>query len=730
MANKKEKSLRRIKKNHAWVSMLLFFLVTICTVGILAFLLDSFVYYVMDAKILDEYESIEYMAKLYDTASESNDGIYNLLNEEGRSYLILDDQNRILYQHGKNTCSIRSGTLELSRYSDQINVYVDSEIGFLYPSSDRTTSIDIVSMLNELDDDSRDEEDLKMLLGMKPDGEFEYAWDEIPDGWDGELNDSEMVTSIWSDTDEEGTLFDKLMEIDRLELPIWIALDVKDGTQKLVGKASISFDMKEVFLVVTCITAIGLLLLVILVIMLVHMISSLVGQKRLLKLFLTDVVTKGNNYMWFLIRGEQFLRKKSEAKNQYAVLNLTIVKYNNYCVCHSLEEGEKILCKVHDLLVQNLQKKEMCAHAAAAEFPLLLKYTDDLAFKMRIQEMLLQLEKIDAVHNFRFHVGVCILGVETDKNGKPVRRKNINLEKEYNNACAAVMTLEASDDSGIAFFDEKLVEEQKWIDSVQEKQRAALEREEFQVYYQPKYDPKTEELRGAEALIRWQSPELGFVSPGRFIPIFEKNGFITEIDHYMIRHAARDQKAWLDQGYHCVPVSVNVSRAHFIETDLAEQIRDMVDQEGTPHDLIEIELTESAFFDDKKALVTTIKRLKEYGFSVSMDDFGSGYSSLNSLKDMPLDVLKLDAEFFRGETEDGRGEIVVSEAIQLAKNLNMRIVAEGVEVKEQVDFLARQDCDMIQGYYFSKPLPKDEYQQRMHNQTTSLTESSEEDADL
>ncbi len=188
---------------------------------------------------------------------------------------------------------------------------------------------------------------------------------------------------------------------------------------------------------------------------------------------------------------------------------------------------------------------------------------------------------------------------------------------------------------------------------------------------------------------------------------------ITEIDHYMLAHVAADQKRWLDAGFKCVPISVNVSRAHFIESDLAEQIRDIVDAATCPHELIEIELTESAFFDDKKALIETINRLKGYGFAVSMDDFGAGYSSLNSLKDMPLDVLKLDADFFRGTSDDGRGEIVVSEAIRLAKNLNMRIVAEGVEVKEQVDFLASEGCDMIQGYYYAKPMPGTDYEQRM-----------------
>ena len=315
---------------------------------------------------------------------------------------------------------------------------------------------------------------------------------------------------------------------------------------------------------------------------------------------------------------------------------------------------------------------------------------------------------------FHFHAGVNVMKPAMDENGRIHRRKNVNIEDEYNKACAAKNRLLDNDDSAVSFFDTNLVEEEKWVDTVNEKQLEALKNEEYKVYYQPKYDPRTNELKGAEALIRWESPEFGFVTPNRIIPIFEKNGFIVNIDNYMITHVARDQKMWLDKGLKCVPVSVNVSRAHFVDADLAEQIRDMVDREGAPHNLIEIELTESAFFDDKKAMISTIKKLKNYGFQVSMDDFGAGYSSLNSLKDMPLDVLKLDADFFRGENAGERGDIVVKEAIKLAKSLNMRTVAEGVEEKEQVDFLAEQGCDMIQGYYYAKPMPKTDYENRMH----------------
>ena len=463
-----------------------------------------------------------------------------------------------------------------------------------------------------------------------------------------------------------------------------------------------------------CVAILAMLAFLFFIVILVSAIRGVLIQRKMFTMFFTDMATNGHNWMWFLLRGEQFLRKRSSAKDTYAVVNLVFVNYRNFCVCHSIEAGERMLKKVYSLLSSHCKKKEMVAHVSNSNFALLLQFEDMDRLVIRIREILEELEQIDTDHRFGFQVGISSIDIQKNEKDKVVRRKNLDLELEYNNACTARATLSDSEESGVAVFDEKLVEEQKWIDLVTERQKTALEQEEFLVYYQPKYEPGTDQLKGAEALIRWQSDEMGFVPPGRFIPIFEKNGFITEIDHYMLEHVAKDQKGWLDQGYQCVPVSVNVSRAHFIESDLAEQIRDIVDKIGTPHEYIELELTESAFFDDKKALINTITKLKEYGFSVSMDDFGSGYSSLNSLKDLPLDVLKLDAEFFRGDTRGKRGELVVSEAIRLAKSLNMRTVAEGVEEKGQVDFLAEQGCDMIQGYYYAKPMPKNEYEQRIN----------------
>ena len=496
-------------------------------------------------------------------------------------------------------------------------------------------------------------------------------------------------------------------------MPVWQDTLLSDGETHFYAKASVVITVKDAliwfvsYLVITVLIAIVILLLVIAAIV------NHIRNRRTLAVLFGDPVTGGKNMNWFVYYGNRIIRKKKNRDRKYAVVSIELVKYNLYCVCHSMSAGEELLRNINDCLTKNILKKELCARVSSAEFVLLLKYTDEARIQKRVSHIISQLEALSEEHKFGFQAGITV--VDPTKTGEVLKNGHIRMDikKEFNYAKAAAGALAATDESGVALLDDKMIEEQKWVDTVCEKQQSALDNEEFVVFYQPKYDPRTDKLTGAEALIRWQSPEFGFIPPGRIIPIFEQNGFITQIDHYMIRHVARDQKKWLDEGKSCVPVSVNVSRAHFAEDDLADQICALVDEEKAPHELIEIELTESAFFDDKKAMLAAIAKLKNYGFAVSMDDFGSGYSSLNSLKDMPLDVLKLDAEFFRGDGGDGRAQIVVSEAIRLAKNLNMRTVAEGVEVKEQVDFLAKEGCDMIQGYYYAKPMPADEFVTRI-----------------
>lgn len=679
---KKNKVLKIVRKNNIWVTVVLCVIVATASGVFLTAFSSAFTTYIINSKILDEYDAVEYMAKIYDLNNvEDGENVYSVLNEEGRTYFISDKHGNIIYQNGENTMGKNNGKISvpISRSEEkEVTLYMD----------------DITDDIFETNDDGN--------LTIRPLALVYYSI-KIADESNPQVNKKRVA----------------------MDLPLWVSVEVKEGKQIFYGKINFRVMLSDIVFWLTFIVVGIALVGCIIALMLVNMFTTLMNQRNMSKVFFTDPITKGHNWMWFSVRGEQLLKKRRSAAVSYAVLDLVFVKYRNYCVCHSVVEGEEMLYKVDRILNESIGKKEMAAHYASANFALLLKFKNREDLKARIQQIIDKLEKIGKDHKFTFHVGVYVVENITDEKGRAKRRKDIDIEREYNNACTARSTLEDSDESAIAFFDENLLEEQKWIDIVMEHRRSAIENEEYVIYYQPKYDPKTNKLRGVEALIRWNSPELGFKSPGTFIPILEKNGFIQDIDHYMITHVARAQKAWLDAGYECVPASVNVSRAHFIEDDLAEQIRDAVDAEGCPRNLLEIELTESAFFDDKKALIDTILKLKEYGFMVSMDDFGSGYSSLNSLKDMPLDILKLDAEFFRGDINGGRGEIVISKAISLAKSLNMLTVAEGVEFKEQVDFLAEKGCDMIQGYFFAKPMLGEEYADKM-NRKEGFEDSKEE----
>ena len=685
MKRNKAKQICKIKHHHILGRVILLFISILVMYGFISFFMYILGDYLLHTKMTSEYMIISNMAGLYEKSVDRDSDAYAfpILDSLKRDYIIQDSDGGEIHSNRPATITKEKFVLPLTTDFSDIEVYKDADNYFMI---DRNGDISL---------------DYKSI--------FKSIW-----------KNKKVSVQLEKDfdADEEKRLIINLQDLnssiyESIQLPIWISIPVKEGQERFIGKAffNINFvDLGLFFVFIIIMLILGISFILFLFFNIIHEIRHYQKSKKLL---FFDDVTKGYNYNWFLYAASKELSKMKNAQKKFAVIDLQFLKYRNFCACHSIAEGEKQLKLIHDTVKKGLQKNEILAHSTPANFVLVLESTDIEQTKNRMQDLIRELEHVSREHSFKFHSGITSVAVWKNASGKIVRRKNYDPEIDYNNACTARATLNESEDSGVAVFDDKIIEEQKWKNEVQEEQMNALKNEEFIVYYQPKYNPGTEKLCGAEALIRWQSPKHGFVPPGRFIPIFEKNGFITEIDHYMLSHVARDMKQWQDAGMNCVPVSVNVSRAHFIETDLAEQIRDIVDEAGADRRLIEIELTESAFFDDKKALVSTILKLKEYGFAVSMDDFGSGYSSLNSLKDMPLDILKIDAEFFRGESADTRGKIVVSETIKLAKSLNMRTVAEGVEIKEQVDFLAEQGCDMIQGFYFAKPMPKNEFEDRM-----------------
>ena len=420
--------------------------------------------------------------------------------------------------------------------------------------------------------------------------------------------------------------------------------------------------------------------------------------RKTTKVIYTDMVTGGANQLFFEKRGNALIKRAARRGRKYAVVHLKMRKYRSYCTCFGVKEGEVLIEKCYNLLKKQINKKELMAHRENAQFALLLTYDNREALVDRIEKIEKVLNSVSP--NIKLYFGVGIYLVEVgDK----------DIEQLYNNALLACDMLGDEAENKMAFFDVEMNNQRIWERKVEDDMNRALANKEFQVYLQPKISTTEEALAGAEALVRWIHPQEGFIPPNKFIPIFEKNGFITKLDDYMLEEVASLQAQWIEEGRKIVPISVNISRAHFTRSDLATHISTIVDKYQVPHNVIELELTESAFFDDKKLLLNTIDQLRESGFHVSMDDFGAGYSSLNSLKEMHIDVLKIDADFFRGADVEERGLLIVSEVIDLAKKLEMKIVAEGIESREQVDFLIDQECDLIQGYFYAKPMPVAEF---------------------
>lgn len=295
---------------------------------------------------------------------------------------------------------------------------------------------------------------------------------------------------------------------------------------------------------------------------------------------------------------------------------------------------------------------------------------------------------------------------------------SVSMEERFDKANIACNTLRRSASEHYALYDSDLHEKELFAEKLMHEVEDALAEKQFKVVYQPKFNIKGEKpyLCSAEALVRWNHPELGTVSPGVFIPLFEENGLINRLDDYVWREVARQIKIWKEEIGMTVPVSVNVSRIDLLspnyEKNMLELIRDNSLQTG---DML-LEITESAYTENSDRIIEIANSLRGYGFKLEMDDFGSGYSSLNMLAALPIDALKLDMKFVRRICENAKDLRMVQLMIDIAAFLNVPVIAEGVETEEQYRLLKENGCDIIQGYYFSKPLPVEQFSEMIEKE--------------
>lgn len=398
--------------------------------------------------------------------------------------------------------------------------------------------------------------------------------------------------------------------------------------------------------------------------------------------------------------------------------------------------GNKVLRKVSTILSAQLLDDEQCYIGDGSLFYLVNWDLDRNKVKSRLLSLMEKIEAGDCAqgkYNIKLSAGVYwhSLSREPAAEGTvnmtfapiPAKSDVIDTDSHWpenflTKARAALKTLKYNAKDTVCFFDEKLAEKLHTEKLLENNFQHALENNEFVLYYQPKYAINTDEpaLHGAEALIRWISPEHGFLSPGRFIPLFERDGNLEILDRHVLKLTCQQIRQWLDAGYDVVPVSVNISRRNIVGgNNFLKYALATLGEYNIPSHLIQLEILETDASVDPKLLVKFLQAFKTSGFSLAMDDFGSGYSSLGMFNSMPIDCLKLDKSFFDSWRPDmpERDSSLIKYMIKAAHDTGRTVVAEGIEERFQVDLLRQYDCDLIQGYYFSKPLPAKEFADRM-----------------
>lgn len=410
---------------------------------------------------------------------------------------------------------------------------------------------------------------------------------------------------------------------------------------------------------------------------------------------LMDRMTGILNQNGFRRKAGELLEENPE-KN-YVLFVGNVNKLKNVNDFYGSEMGDKILCYIATWLTEKTQDIGICARFGGGVFA---AFIED---KPEFIESFTRYESIDSRHlgvyfPITIRYGMYRVSDHSIKVG------------DVSNFCtyAADKATNRTQNSYIEF-DETMRKEMQIETDITLKMRDAMDNGEFVLYLQPQYDHKTGKIVGAEALSRWIQTDGSIVSPGLFIPVFEKNGFIKDMDRYVWESAFKLVQQWEKSGEPMVPISVNISRVS-LETD---EIIDVIGKLATRYPIdkkhLYFEITESAYMKDQYKLTERIRMLRSLGFEIAMDDFGSGYSSLNSLKDIPLDVLKLDMGFLRGGTNLERGNEIIAHVVDMAKALELKIVGEGVETKAQADFLTEKGCDVIQGYYYAKPMTLTDY---------------------
>ena len=415
-----------------------------------------------------------------------------------------------------------------------------------------------------------------------------------------------------------------------------------------------------------------------------------------------DTLTALPNMRAFLQSAQVLIEEHPE--EEYEIVRMDIERFRIISEMFGIDEGDKLLKFIAVKIQEYLDEEDEVAYCRIASdvFAMCIP-----VHSYSVDTMIQKLQKAVTEYPKNYEV---VLSFGRYYVTKEDREQKVPVSNLVDRAAAAQITIKGNYLQHVAVYDESIRKKEADEAMILSEMNHALENGEFQVYLQPKVNMQTGKIIGSEALVRWQHPGKGLISPAAFVPVFEKNGFIIEIDKYMIRNTCAIIRRWIDSGIPVYPVSVNLSRLNLYNKRIIQDIREYVEEYQIPREYISFEITESAFSGDNSYIKILAEKLQKEHFKVLMDDFGSGYSSLNTLKEIPVDVLKIDLKFLPAGENDEKANLIIKHVVEMAVDLDLMIIVEGVEREEQVEFLTKIGCKIAQGFYYYRPISVQEYE--------------------
>lgn len=422
------------------------------------------------------------------------------------------------------------------------------------------------------------------------------------------------------------------------------------------------------------------------------------ASQLITQLAFEDEITGGKNLNFFKEFTAEMLAKYPGIPFMIHRFDVSNFRYINEAYGHV--RADQLLKIIIEEAGAVFYSKELCVRMDADQFVLLARNTQDLEERF--------FAFTDKVNTRALDIGIRY-PVKLKRGVYQIKNNETDISLMIDKANMARKTLIGEEKECVAVYSDLLANDMRKADRIESEMETALFNREFKMYIQPKWDILEDKLYGGEALVRWMKEDGNMIYPSDFVPVFEKNGFIEQLDLYMLESACKMIRDQIDEGKPAYPISVNQSRMLLNDPMYINRITEMLSRYQIPKGYIELEITETVFFTEREKMISILNELKEVEVQLSMDDFGSGYSSLNMLKDFPFDVLKIDKEFFSESITSESSKWILRMIIEMAEGLGIRVICEGVETKEQVEMLRKLGCRYVQGYYYSKPIPAENY---------------------